>query len=512
MLHALISKTLYNKKKLFVAFLDWEKMFDKIDRLLLWQKLLNNNVSSKFVLALRSMYTTVKSTVRYQNVKSESFNSYIGVKQGDPCSSLLCLFFLNDILQHIKSDIDGILTVDDMQLFLLLFADDAVVFTHDPKSLQSILNDIENYCNKYKLKINVNKTKIMICENGRHTSYDFYLYKTKIELVKSFKYLGVHLFKNGKWTQTQKRTAQHASFALHNLFTIFNQIELPITERLKLFDALVSTTLNYGAQIWGMHKSPDVETMHSKFCRKMLCVKKSTNLEALYGELGTIPMYIQRKIIMIKYWMKILSLNENSILFKTYKMLKTDAENGHTYNNNNWAYSIKQILDESGLILLWENQSNIKIELQPIKYYIIKTYYAKWYRTINNSPRLESYCLFKHSVALEKYLQVIKVPKYRTALARFRTSSHTLAIEQGRFTNNPRSTRICKNCHFNQIESEYHFLLICPKYTDLRVKNLKRYYFTWPTTQKFINLMSETCKTTISGLSRFIYEAMLIRT
>ena len=52
--------------------------------------------------------------------------------------------------------------------------------------------------------------KIIIWENGRHTNYD-YLYNrpTKIELLKSFKYLGVHLFKNGKWTQ--KRTAQHAS-------------------------------------------------------------------------------------------------------------------------------------------------------------------------------------------------------------------------------------------------------------------------------------------------------------
>ena len=65
-----------------------------------------------------------------------------------------------------------------------------MVFTHDPKSLQSILDDIENYCNRCKLKINVIKTKIMLCENGRHTNYDFYLYNTKIELVKSFKYLG----------------------------------------------------------------------------------------------------------------------------------------------------------------------------------------------------------------------------------------------------------------------------------------------------------------------------------
>ena len=66
-----------------------------------------------------------------------------------------------------------------------------------------------------------------------------------------------------------------------------------------------------------------------------------------------------------------MSLNENGILFKTYKMLKTDAQNGLPYNNNNWAYSIKQIRDETGFILLSENQSNIRIELQPIKYYII---------------------------------------------------------------------------------------------------------------------------------------------
>ena len=47
-------------------------------------------------------------------------------------------FFLNDILDNINSDLDGILTIDDVKLFLLLFADDAVVFSQDPKTLQSI--------------------------------------------------------------------------------------------------------------------------------------------------------------------------------------------------------------------------------------------------------------------------------------------------------------------------------------------------------------------------------------
>ena len=54
--------------------------------------------------------------------------SNIGVKQCDPSSSLLCLFFLNDIIQHINTDKDGIMTLEIIKLHLLFFADDAVLF------------------------------------------------------------------------------------------------------------------------------------------------------------------------------------------------------------------------------------------------------------------------------------------------------------------------------------------------------------------------------------------------
>ena len=91
-LHALITKTLANKKKLYVAFLDWEKMFDRIDRVYLWHKLLTENISTKFVNAIKSMYSVVKSFVRYKFTNSNLISSNIGVKQGDPASSILCLF------------------------------------------------------------------------------------------------------------------------------------------------------------------------------------------------------------------------------------------------------------------------------------------------------------------------------------------------------------------------------------------------------------------------------------
>ena len=86
--------------------------------------------------------------------------------------------------------------------------------------------------------------------------------------------MGVHFFKNGNWFRTQKRLAQHASYALHNLFSLFRQKDIPITEQCKLFDTLVGSILNYSSEVWGIHNAKDVEAIHSKFCRWVLNVKK----------------------------------------------------------------------------------------------------------------------------------------------------------------------------------------------------------------------------------------------
>ena len=510
-LHAVITKTLSNKKKLYAAFLDWEKMFDKIDRLLLWQKLLNENVSTKFINAIKSMYTTVRSSVKYKSAKSHLITSHIGVKQGDPSSSILCLFFLNDILNSINENIDGILNIDNLKLFLILFADDAVIFANNPASLQSILNDLGQYCNIWNLKLNVNKTKIMIFENSRPTLYDFFLNDTRIEIVNSFKYLGIHFFKNGNWSRTQKVIAQHAAFSLHNLFIVYNQLDLPISQKINLFDSLVLPVLNYSAEIWGYHSSPDVEAIFSKFCKRILCVKQTTNLNALYGELGRIPMHAYRKLIIIKYWLKLLSMNEQTIIFKVYIMLKTDADKGLSYNGKNWAYNIKMTLNQLGLTDLWENQFRTSISYTRIKQRMLDIFQQSWCSSINNSARLDTYCFFKNSFNLEKYLDVIKVSKFRIALTRLRTSSHNLKIESGRHHNIPRNERICENCNSGLVENEYHFLLICSKFSGLRLKYIKRYYYTWPTKQTLINLMSSSSDVVINNLAKYIYYANNMR-
>ena len=126
------------------------------------------------VIALRSMYDSVKSCLRLYSEYSPFFESKMGVKQGDPCSPMIFMMFVNDLIENINHDIDDIFTYREFSLFLLLYADDQVVFAKSAESLQSMLNDIENYCNIWGLKINTSKTKVMIFEKGRHTQKDFF--------------------------------------------------------------------------------------------------------------------------------------------------------------------------------------------------------------------------------------------------------------------------------------------------------------------------------------------------
>ena len=78
---------------------------------------------------------------------------------------------------------------------------------------------------------------------------------------------------------------------------------------------------------------------------------------------------------------------------------------------------------------------------------------------ISMNPILRTYNLFKPDFKYETYLEVVKDGRYRHALTKFRTSSHTLGIERGRHTNNEVNERLCAYCE--RIDDERHFILCC---------------------------------------------------
>ena len=89
-------------------------------------------------------------------------------------------------------------------------------------------------------------------------------------------------------------------------------------------------------------------------------------------------------------------------------------------------------------------------------------------------------------------VEVLDIRKFRYIYVNFRVGAHELEIERGRYQNIPRRNRICKLCNTNVIENEYHFLLCCDFYDDIRKSYIPSKYYTIPSIQKFNILTSSS--------------------
>ena len=209
---------------------------------------------------------------------------------------------------------------------------------------------------------------------------------------------------------------------------------------------------------------------------------------------------------MIKYWLKIRKSND-PLLKAMFITLTSDLNNGDTHNGLNWAFQVKNILDRLGLSNLWHLDSGTDISYDGIRNRLFDQYNQTLTTEINNSNRLRLYSKYKADNEQETYLNVIKNKSYMQALSRFRLSSHQLEIETGRYVGLDRDERLCRKCNTRMIEDEYHFLLICPHYNDIRRKYFSQYFCHWPNMTKFKQLMSSKSKHTLSKLSKYIYFA-----
>jgi hypothetical protein len=83
--------------------------------------------------------------------------------------------------------------------------------------------------------------------------------------------------------------------------------------------------------------------------------------------------------------------------------------------------------------------------------------------------------------------------------------SHNLNIETGRFYNLDRHERMCSMCSLNVVEDEYHFILQCEKYIDVRRKHLKKYYWQRPSCFKLVQLLSVHNIKELNNLGKYLY-------
>lgn len=178
------------RKTIVVIFLDLKRAFETISRPMMLKTLKKYGLGGNVLKWFESYLNDRTQVCRYGEKVSSPLTVPLGVPQGSVLGPLLFIMYINDVKAAIGS------------CELNLFADDTVIFfgSKDPKeALQKIregIVQITKWLRIKKLKLNVQKTKMMIISNKRNLNLNEFnvdIEEELIERVQEFKYLGVKI-------------------------------------------------------------------------------------------------------------------------------------------------------------------------------------------------------------------------------------------------------------------------------------------------------------------------------
>ena len=447
------------KKKLFACFVDLKKAFDSIWHEGLFHKVFNYGITNNILNLIKDIYKKTKCAVKIDNYTTDIFEFTKGVRQGCPLSPILFNMYINDTFETVNNDnAVNIFLEEEKKINALMYADDLILLSDTQEGLQRQIDKLSLYCDKWKLDVNIKKTKIMIFNRGNKIIKRDLKYKDVVlENVKQFKYLGFSISaKNCSFSPTiddLSLRANRAVFALNNKFKIS---KLPKKLAIKIFNSLITPILLYGSEVWGPFmnynylswESSKIERVQTQFLKRLLgCNIQTSNIMAR-GEVGIRPLLLNVIKRVVGYTNSI-KQRPTSTVYTAFCFEST----------NNISPNFCSFIEKQDL--------NCNTIYEKSKYMLTKTcqdsYDRFWGEQINNSPKATSYVTFKKAVSYEKYLDQIENVNHRVCLSRFRLSNHNLLIEKGRHMRPrlERNERKCFNCNV-EIEDECHFIIKCP--------------------------------------------------
>ena len=484
----------------------------------MFYKLKKSGLRGRVVDTLLSLYSKTCYRVKHQGKLSDLIFEAIGVLQGGNTSPLLFNKYLSD-LKYFLDGATGICTAEEI-IVHMLWADDLFMVSSDPSHAQKQLDGLSEYTSPNQMIANEIKTKYMVfgqCKND----FELKLNGKAIKKVESSKCLGIIV--NSVKTITGDIFGEHPEYlkgkARQSIFSFYNRVKrIGYASPKCMFDLYKSLTqpiLLYGSDIWGSSNKSvaSVDLLLNWFLRMILCVKNSTCKPMLYGESGVVPPSVLCHQNVILYYIRLNNLPLGSVLKSVFVEMQGLQD---ISSCNNWCSNVFKLAENYGIDIN-NLEFTEKTKLQ-VKNVIKQKFISDWLYKINDSisnPGLRLYRMFKFDFKCESYLQNVKEFKFRKMFTKLRTNSHLLEIEHGRHIGKLEHQRLCTTC--NVIESEYHFIMICPIYQELRTIFLQKIYDMFPYItdycdyDKFLFMMGFDDSGLQCIFSKFIYNAFNVR-
>ena len=465
--------------------------------------------------------------------------SEIGLRQGCVLSPLLFNIYIDDMKNIFTGDCDPV-DLDGTLINHLLYADDLIVMSNTSGGLKRSLEKIEEFCSIWKLTINIDKSKCMVFNaQGRLMKNEtFNIAGQDLEFAQQFCYLGIDILAGGSFMAAKRILKEKGMKALYPIFDTIFKFNLKPSRAIFLFNHLIKPIITYGSEILApftkhqldtLNKNNEIlneyalkseaEKVHIKFCKTNLGLKRNCPTLAVLGELGEVPVTIYMLATMVKFWHRIATLNDNSLVHLAYNEVRMLPE-----DKNDWLNSVKFILKLIDMedIYINANQISSNVLYKKTLKKLNEIFNSQWCKKVNqsstnskNNSKLRTYNLFKKELRAETYLNLPQF-KFRKLIAKFRCSDHQLRIETGRHQKLEIAQRTCDMCESGKVENEIHFLIECEAYRDLRQTflgpNLNKILTAAQIEYAFINVLTAQDISRQKNFAQFLQQATELRT
>jgi exonuclease III len=222
-----------------VASLDLSAAFDVVNVDLLLVRLRKMGLPTDVINLLDSWLRSRQCYVEVRNCCSQYFDSDVGTVQGSILGPILFSLFISPMLE--KED-------------LISYADDSYLIKSNKskeialRRLQFQIQNVEKWLTSSGLKVNVEKTEIVIFHKTDTSTSSIKINEVKIPTKKQITVLGVIFDSKLEWSLQVENSVRKARSALQGLRVINKYFTL--TERLTLITSFFYSRLYYGSQVW----------------------------------------------------------------------------------------------------------------------------------------------------------------------------------------------------------------------------------------------------------------------
>ena len=159
----------------------------------LWAVLLEYDVRSQLLAAIKLLYKQSEVCVCVNGIKTKPFNVSVGLQQSCVLSPLL---FIMDHINKDSSSNSGV-TFGECNVQCLLFADDLALLSSNKSDLQYALDQFSDACLDAGMKISTAKTEIM-CLSRHPVECSFQTDEVTLQQMEKCKYFGVTFSNDGR--------------------------------------------------------------------------------------------------------------------------------------------------------------------------------------------------------------------------------------------------------------------------------------------------------------------------